>query len=362
MLDAADIAVLVAFGWFLVPSSRIAYSFLNPAAAKTRPKVASDEEGSEGDAGDGGFKRSYLFFVVDHLSQIARLALLVYAFDCVVVAFEALGYEAKAASKVFAKIVYTSWLARRVQCFKSALLRRIMNNSPSKCDKCKFLDRMLNGIVLSLLIVKILEYLRVETGLALGSIFAVGTTGGLIISLASQEIAKGVANGVEMAAADRFYVGDNVHFGDGTKGFIEHMGFLRTKIRKYDSSVVDIPNAQLGGQRIINISRTHVCRILTELRFEYEDVPKIPDALEAVKEEIIAACPRLIREGKPFRAMISGFERGYVEATVNCSFELQPSGEEFWANREQMFLAIDRGVRKSGIRYAKPVYYLKHDS
>ncbi len=70
-------------------------------------------------------------------------------------------------------------------------------------------------MVLSILLVKILDYLSVETGIALGSIFAVGSTGTLIISLGSQEIAKGVVNGVEMAASDRFYEGDNVHFGDG---------------------------------------------------------------------------------------------------------------------------------------------------
>ena len=134
------------------------------------------------------------------------------------------------------------------------------------------------------------------------------------------------------------------------------MGFLRTKVRKYDSTVIDIPNTQLGGQRAINISRSRTCRVLTKLRFEYEDVQTIPKALENVKEEISKACPKLIANGKPFRAMISSFEQHYVEATVNCSLELPPTGEDFWANREQMFLAIDRGVRRSGIRYAKPIY------
>ena len=62
---------------------------------------------------------------------------------------------------------------------------------------------------------KILDFLSVETGLALGSVFAVGSTGTLIVTLGSQEIAKGVMNGIEMSASDRFYEGDNVHFGDG---------------------------------------------------------------------------------------------------------------------------------------------------
>lgn len=136
-------------------------------------------------------------------------------------------------------------------------------------------------------------------------------------------------------------------------------GYLRTKIRKYDSSVIDVPNTQLGSQRVINISRTNTCRVLTTLRFEYKDLQAIPTALEAAKEEIAKTCPKLITKGKPYRAMVSSFERDYVEATFNCNFELPPTGEEFWANREQMFLAIDRGVRKMNIQYAHPIYHLE---
>ena len=80
--------------------------------------------------------------------------------------------------------------------------------------------------------------------------------------------------------------------------------------------------------------------------------------MELVKEEIVKACPKLIIEGKPFRAMISDFARDCVEVTINCNFDLPPTGEAFWANREQMFLAIDRGVKMSGLQYAPAVHYL----
>ncbi|KAL9185830.1 hypothetical protein ACHAXT_003607 [Thalassiosira profunda] len=340
ILSFVDLAVLFSFGWLLVPLARVMHSFVTSSVANK----------------DKGFESSYAFIVADHLGQIARLALLVYACDVFVVAFEAVGYKAEIASKVFAKILYTSWLARRAQRFKRYLIGKILTKAPKNCDKIRLVDRILDGIVFALLFLKVLDYLSIETGLALGSIFAVGTTGGLIISLASQEVAKGVMSGIEMATSDRFYEGDNVHFGDGTQGYIVKMGFLRTKVRKYDSTVIDIPNTQLGGQRAINISRSKTCRVLTKLRFEYEDVQNIPKALENVKEEISKACPKLIANGKPFRAMISSFEQNYVEATVNCSFELPPTGEKFWANREEMFLAIDRGVRRSDVRYAKPIF------
>jgi small-conductance mechanosensitive channel len=101
--------------------------------------------------------------------------------------------------------LYKSWFASRIQCFKRCLIRKILSKAPKNCDKIKLIDRVLDGLVFALLVVKILDYLSVETGMAIGSIFAVGSTGTLIISLGSQEIAKGIVNGVEMASSDRFY-------------------------------------------------------------------------------------------------------------------------------------------------------------
>ena len=96
ILSLVDLAVLFAFGWLLVPAVRAVHSFATSVANN-----------------DKNFESSYAFIVTDHLGQIARLALLVYACDVFVVAFEAVGYKAEIASKVFAKILYTSWLARR---------------------------------------------------------------------------------------------------------------------------------------------------------------------------------------------------------------------------------------------------------
>ena len=39
-----------------------------------------------------------------------------------------------------------------------------MNQAPENRDKIKFIDRMLDGVLLSLLLVKTLEYLSMETG------------------------------------------------------------------------------------------------------------------------------------------------------------------------------------------------------
>ena len=157
-----------------------------------------------------------------------------------------------------------------------------------------------------------------------------------------------------------FFSVADVHFGDGTQGYIVKLGFLRTKIRKYDGAILDVPNAQLGGQRLVNVSKTKTCQVLTKLRFSYVNIQSIPGALEICKDEIKVACPELITDGsKPFRAMISSFETGFVEVTFNTNFFLPPTGEKFWANRQELLLSIDRGVKKAGLSYAHPFDYEK---
>ena len=102
ILSVIDLAVLFAFGWLLVPYARMIYSFVH-----TKTKRESNKKDSKNDDDSEDFENTYIFFAVDLLKQIARLALLVYACDCVVVALAAVGYKTEVVSKVFAKIIYT---------------------------------------------------------------------------------------------------------------------------------------------------------------------------------------------------------------------------------------------------------------
>ena len=88
-LSAVDLAILITFGWLLVPYARIIYSFIivkggNKKEDDDNKTMKGEETGREEKENKNIFENSYVFLVVDHLSQIARLALLVYACDCVV--------------------------------------------------------------------------------------------------------------------------------------------------------------------------------------------------------------------------------------------------------------------------------------
>ena len=105
ILSMVDLIVLFIFGWLLVPYTRIIYPFFR-LGIKSNNECGTETKGDVDD--DEKFETSILYLIVDHLSQIARLAVLVYACDCVVIALEAVGDQAEYASNVFAKILYTA--------------------------------------------------------------------------------------------------------------------------------------------------------------------------------------------------------------------------------------------------------------
>ena len=94
-----------------LPKTTSYYEFKRRTKTKTKEGCSSekkcDDDEAERRIEKNEFETSFLFFIVDHCSQVARLAVLVYACDCVVIALEAVGYQVQYASKVFAKILYT---------------------------------------------------------------------------------------------------------------------------------------------------------------------------------------------------------------------------------------------------------------
>ena len=216
VVHPVDLIVLFAIGWLFVPAVGVVYAVLNTAAVKGKNKIkratSRTESFNEEDEHDGSYQNSYTYQLAVHVSQMAKLALLVYFCDIVVVALHTIGYKAEEwgnVSNLFAKVIYTAWIAHRIKHVKTHFLTKFMRKCPEECDKVQMVNRVLDLTVLACLIVKIMTYFAMETGIALGSIAAFGTTSTLMISLASQEFAKGVTNGIEMAASDRFFEGDS---------------------------------------------------------------------------------------------------------------------------------------------------------
>ena len=132
---------------------------------------------------------------------------------------------------------------------------------------------------------------------------------------------------------------------------LSNCSLLNLQIQNSDDVVVGVPNSQLTGQRVYNLSRTPQSQVKQTLRIRYEDASKIPLLLETIKEEITNDCDKLI-PGR-LRAHWSNFEDDHLQVVVDAHFSIKPTGNEYHDNRQKVLQAIYRAVKKTGVNFEK---------
>ena len=74
--------------------------------------------------------------------------------------------------------------------------------------------------------------------------------------------------GFLLAASDRLYEGDSIRLSkSGLKGQVYRLGWLETVLRGTDDIMVTVPNSELVGNQISNLSRIRTCQVYQTLRF-----------------------------------------------------------------------------------------------
>ena len=65
----------------------------------------------------------------------------------------------------------------------------------------------------------------------MSSLFAFSGVGTIVLSLASQNIASGLMNGLEISISQNFVVGEEIRMSDGTEGRVTRLGLLGMDIK-----------------------------------------------------------------------------------------------------------------------------------
>lgn len=357
-IDISDVLFLICVSFLTVPIVRIIHGVWFSDYYSKAKKAEGGESSDESDP----FLSTYTFHVAESISQMAMIAMIVYCIDCLMIVVYLQGIEFALAGDLdvgstCARILYTTWFGFRCMRFKRYLLGRVVNKSPEKLGKALVYDRILNWIIYAILAFSIMDSAQVEIGAGLKSVFALSGVGTLILSLASKDMATLFVSGLALSTSEKFRKGDLIKLGDNTTGVVERLGILFTEVRGGDEVITKIPNSQLANQRVSNLSRMQRSQVTQTLRFEYEDLPKMPELLESIKQEIQQACPNVITDGsRPFRANLNSFNADHIEVVVDTRHNLPPIGKVYFDNRQQVLEAIARAVAKHNVKFAIPEF------
>mmetsp|Transcript_2511 Transcript_2511/g.3668 ORF Transcript_2511/g.3668 Transcript_2511/m.3668 type:complete len:182 (-) Transcript_2511:110-655(-) len=122
-----------------------------------------------------------------------------------------------------------------------------------------------------------------------------------------------------------------------------------------DSISVQVSNNDLLRERYANLSRTPRSRVKLSLRFQHNEIDRITEICEEIKDEITASCPKIVKDGsRPLRVHWADVEDDHISVVVNTSYEIRPSSGAYWTNREVVLLAVARAMKRLDVKFALP--------
>lgn len=122
-------------------------------------------------------------------------------------------------------------------------------------------------------------------GIPISGLLAFGGAGAIVAGLAAKDLLANYFGGLMIYTDRPFSVGDWVRSPDHDfEGTVERIGWRLTRIRRFDSTPMYVPNALFSSVALENPSRMKNRRIKVSIGLRYEDFARIPAIIQAVEE------------------------------------------------------------------------------
>lgn len=207
----------------------------------------------------------------------------------------------------------------------------------------KLPGRVVRAGVLIITLIAVLNRFGVQTT----SLIALLGAAGLAIGLALQGTLSNVAAGVMILVFRPFKLGDAVKIG-GEVYIIDSPGFFVCKAHLPDGPSAFLPNAQIWGQTIINLSVTDqdMRRIDEHYGIAYDD--NIDQALTILRQ-IAADEPRVLSDPAP---LIKVDELG--DSSVNILFRVWTARADWWGTKLDLIQRCKEALEAGGLSIPFP--------
>lgn len=111
--------------------------------------------------------------------------------------------------------------------------------------------------------------------------------GGLAFALAAQDTLANTFGGAVIITEKPFTIGDWIVV-DGVEGTVEDINFRSTKVRKFNKSLVTVPNSKIAKSNIINYSKRDLRRVSYDLKLRIETPgEKVQLVVQAIEKMLL---------------------------------------------------------------------------
>ncbi len=199
-----------------------------------------------------------------------------------------------------------------------------------------FLVQVVKVIVFAIGFIAVLQRLGVQTT----SIIAILGAASLAIGLALQGTLSNVASGVMLLILRPYRVGDVVQVGERS-GTVQKLDLFTTRMIDANNIRITVPNSQVLGDIIINISGQKTRRIEMMVGVDYDTC--LDDALAVVKRT--AEEHPLVLADPPVWTGVTNF----LDSSIEVTLQAWVKSENWWHTRADLHLMIKHAFDRAGI-------------
>ena len=213
-----------------------------------------------------------------------------------------------------------------------------------------FFAKLGKFVIACLGVVAVLEEWDFNVAAVLGGLGLVG----MAVAFGAQNLISNLFAGIAIFLDHMFEKGDWIRTTD-VEGTVEEIGFRTTKIRRFDMSLVTIPNAVLAGAAVINFSRMTHRRIYWMIGLEYRTT-------EAQLKAIVTAINDYVRGNADFQTdpakattliNVDSFNDSSIDIMFYCFTKTTKWGD-WMVIKETLAYEIKRIVELNGAGFAFP--------
>lgn len=223
----------------------------------------------------------------------------------------------------------------------TATVKKIMAKSNVDESLREFLGSIINAALMVVVIIASIDRLGVDTT----SVLAVFAAAGLAVGLAMKDSLSNFAAGVMLVLFKPFKIGDVVNVA-GQTGAIETIGIFCTVLKTGDNQEITIPNGQIYGNVITNITKRDTRRIDLVIGIGYSD--NIGKA-KSLLNEIINNDPAILKDPAPTILVLS-----LGESSIDLAVRPWVKASDYWTVRSDLLQAIKESFDANGISIPFP--------
>jgi small-conductance mechanosensitive channel len=185
-------------------------------------------------------------------------------------------------------------------------------------------------------------------GIDLSGIMVAGGIFAVVIGFATQSVVSNLISGVFLIIEKPAKHGDTIELPDmGLSGTLLDIGTFSSKIRKFDGTVIRIPNEKFFTSNIRSLTISTVRRADAMVGISYKD--DIENAISVIKNEILVTMPFVLHVPEPeFRVEELG------DSSINIQVLVWHPRDD-WSQAQPILLStIKRALDKEGIEIPFP--------